>query len=221
VAPVTVELVPDAPVERLDLGGGAWVDVVRGWLRGGDELHDVLVENVAWRPSRIYRYDHYVDEQRLGSWWRPGQPVPHPVLLDAHRRLQHVYGVRFDGFSLIHYRDGQDGQGFHRDRELRWLDDTVIAVLSLGARRPWLLRPRANRNAHHLPNHGAVHDLAPGSGDLLVMGGACQATWEHSVAYQRGRSVQSRVSLQWRWTSKQGRPQEGGNYRSPRLYGRR
>ena len=103
---------------------------MRGWIRGGDELHDHLVATVSWQPSQIYRYDHYVDERRLGAGWRPGQPAPHPVLLDAHRRLQHAYGVRFDGFGLIRYRDGEDGQGFHRDRELRWLDDTIIAVLS-------------------------------------------------------------------------------------------
>lgn len=217
---MTVELVPDAPLERLDLGGGAWVDVVRGWISGGDVLHDLLVENVAWRPSQIYRYDHYVDERRLGARWTVGQPAPHPVLLDAHRRLQHQYGVRFGGCGIIRYRDGEDGQAFHRDRELRWLDDTVIAVLSLGARRPWLLRPRANRHAHDLPNKGAVHDLAPGSGDLIVMGGACQATWEHSVAYQRARPTESRVSLQWRWTSKQGRPEVGPDYRAPLFYSR-
>ena len=72
---------------------------------------------------------------------------------------------------------GRDGQAFHRDTDMRWLDDTVIAILSLGARRPWLLRPRANRYDHS-EGKGAVLDIAPGSGDLLVMGGRSQADWE-------------------------------------------
>ncbi|HVX16491.1 MAG TPA: alpha-ketoglutarate-dependent dioxygenase AlkB [Acidimicrobiales bacterium] len=217
---MTVALAAEPEVERLDLGAGAWVDVVRGWIDDGDELHDHLAERVPWRGSQVYRYDHYVQERRVGSFWKLGSPPPHPVLLDAQRWLQHRYHVRFDGCSLIRYRDGSDGQAFHRDRELRWLDETLICVLSLGARRPWLLRPRANRHDHDLPAKGATHDFAPDSGDLLVMGGTCQVGWEHSVAYQPASAYGSRVSLQWRWTSRRGRPEVGANYRAPRFYGR-
>ena len=119
---------------------------------------------------------------------------------------------------MIHYRDGRDGQGFHRDTDMKWLDDTIIAILTLGARRPWLLRPRANRYEHS-EGRGATHDLKPGSGDLIVMGGRCQADWEHSVPYLPGRPVGIRVSLQWRWTSRTGRPFVGGSYRAPAFYG--
>jgi alkylated DNA repair dioxygenase AlkB len=137
----------------------------------------------------------------------------------VHRFLQHHYRVTFDGFALNWYRDGRDGQAFHRDRDMQWLDETVIAILTLGATRPWLLRPRANRYAHDLPDKGAVIDLAPGSGDLHVMGGATQAGWEHSVA-QIGRPVGGRISVQWRWTSRRGRQERGGSYRKPRHYSR-
>ena len=109
------------------------------------------------------------------------------------RWLTHRYRVRFDGYALAWYRDGRDSQAFHRDRELRYLDDTVIAVLSLGARRPWLLRPRAHRDRHDLERHGATHDLAPGPGDLLVMGGRCQADFEHSVPKVHGAARRSRL----------------------------
>jgi hypothetical protein len=145
--------------------------------------------------------------------------VAHPVLIEAHRWLQHRYGVRFDGFTLVRYRDGGDGQGFHRDRDMRFLDHTVVAVLTLGATRPWLLRPKGHRHAHGLPARGATHDLAPASGDLLVMGGRCQADWEHSVAPVPRRPVGERISIQWRWTSRQGRPEVGGSYGAPRRYG--
>src|SRR5205814_9445510 len=125
-------------------------------------------------------------ERRLGSGWGRGSPIPHPALADATRALQRDYGVRFEGFGMMQYRDGTYGQAFHRDTDMRWLDDTVIAILSLGARRPWLLRPRTSRY-DHTETKGAIHDLAPGHGDLLVMGGACQAGWEHSVPYLGAR----------------------------------
>jgi alkylated DNA repair dioxygenase AlkB len=102
---------------------------------------------------------------------------------------------------------------------MRWLDDTVIGVLTLGARRPWQLRPRANRYDHEAPNRGATHDFRPGSGDLLVLGGRCQADWEHSVPKVHGQ-IAGRVSVQWRYTSRRGRPQVGANYRAPRFYNR-
>ncbi len=206
------------PVERLDLGGGAWLDVARRWLVDADELFTHLRDEVAWQTSSLFRYDHRVEERRVGSWWKPGTPLPHPALGEATRTLQHRYSVRFDGFSMLQYRDGADGQAFHRDTDMRWLDDTIIAVLSLGATRPWLLRPRTSRHDHG-PGRGATHDLAPGSGDLLVMGGRSQADWEHSVPYLPGRPVEPRISIQWRFARRTGRPFAGGSYRDALSYG--
>jgi alkylated DNA repair dioxygenase AlkB len=210
---------PDATTERLALDDTSWVDVTRGWLTGADELFDALLTGVAWQTSRLYRYDHWVEERRLGSMWRPGTPLPHPALAEAHRTLQHRYGARFEGFSMIQYRDGGDGQAFHRDTDMKWLDDTIIAVLSLGAKRPWLLRPRTSKH-DHTETKGTTHDLAPGGGDLLVMGGRCQADWEHSVPYRAGPPTGARISLQWRYTSRRGRPFVGGSYRAPLNYSR-
>jgi alkylated DNA repair dioxygenase AlkB len=206
-------------MERLDLGNGAWVDVARGWLADADELFVHLRDEVAWETSRLFRYDHFVEERRLGSSWRPGRPLPHPALADATRTLQHHYKVQFDGFGMIQYRDGRDGQAFHRDTDMRWLDDTVIAILSLGARRPWLLRPRTSRFDHSV-GKGALHDLAPGSGDLIVMGGRTQADWEHSVPYRPNESLTPRISIQWRFARRTGRPFMGAGYRAPLTYGR-
>jgi alkylated DNA repair dioxygenase AlkB len=204
--------------ERLDLGAGSWVDLARGWMAEPDELFAHLRAEVPWQSSRLFRYDHFVEERRLGSAWRRGDPLPHPALAEATRVLQHAYGATFDGFGMILYRDGSDGQAFHRDTDMRYLDDTVIAVLSLGARRPWLLRPRAARHDHD-PGRGATHDLAPGAGDLVVMGGRCQADWEHSVAYRPGEPLGERISLQWRFARRTGRPFVGGSYRAPLHYG--
>ena len=209
----------DCDVERLWLDETSWVDVARGWLAGADEVFAALRDGVDWQASRLFRYDHWVEERRLGSFWRPGRPLPHPAVAQAQRALQARYRVLFDGCGLIHYRDGSDGQAFHRDTDLRWLDDTIIAVLTLGAQRPWLLRPRTSR-FDHSEGRGATHDLAPAAGDLIVMGGRCQADWEHSVAHLPTCHVAPRISLQWRATSRRGRPFVGASYRAPLTYRR-
>lgn len=216
----TQYLTRDVAVERIELGEGAWVDVARDWMADAAELYEHLLTGVAWQTSRLFRYDHMVEERRLGASWRSGMPLPHPALAEATRSLQHRYRVQFGGFSMLQYRDGTDGQAFHRDTDMRWLDDTVIAILSLGAQRPWLLRPRAAR--HTLaPGKGATHDLVPGSGDLVVMGGRCQADWEHSVPYLGPRSaVGPRLSVQWRCARRTGRPFQGAGYGAPLHYGR-
>lgn len=208
-----------ANVERVELDEGSWVDVVRGWVVNADALYDTVVAAMPWRQGRVFRYERWVDEPRLTAAQPSGRPPADPVLLDAQRALRARYGVTFDGFSLNWYRNGEDSQAFHRDRDLRWLDDTLIALLVLGARRPFRLRPRANRYAHEAPDRGATHDLAPGHGDLVVMGGACQVGWEHSVPRAPGVAG-GRISVQWRWTSRTGRPVVGASYRAPRVYDR-
>lgn len=212
----------DAAFERLDLGAGAWVDVARGWLIGADDLFVHLRDNVAWATNRLFRYDHFVEENRVGAFWSRGAPLPHPALGDITRTLQHRYRVEFNSFGMIQYRSARDGQAFHRDTDMRWLDDTVIAILTLGARRPWLLRPRISRNDHaQWETKGAAHDLAPGAGDLVVMGGRTQAEWEHSVPPLGHRPMAPRISVQWRHARRVGRPFMGARYDAPLRYGRR
>jgi len=204
-------------VERVDLDERSWIDVARGFLPDADALYEELTQLDRWQQTRIFRYDHWRDEPRLTTMFKTAEaPAP---LLDVQRALQNRYGLLFDGFSLNWYRDGRDGQAFHRDRDLKWLDETLIAILTLGAQRPWLVRPRSSKFDHSAENKGAVLDLAPASGDLVVMGGATQVGWEHSVAQIR-RPVAGRISVQWRWTSKRGRQEIGGSYRKPRRFSR-
>jgi alkylated DNA repair dioxygenase AlkB len=206
-------------VERTWLDEGSWVDVVRGWVEGAESLYDTLVAEVTWSRSRLFRYERWVEQNYEAASYRLAEPLPDPVLRDATRALRARYKVGFDGFSLIRYRDQRSSMAFHRDTDLRWLDDTVIALLVLGARRPFLLRPRANRHAHGLPAKGATHDLAPGHGDLVVMGGRCQQGWEHCVPAV-DHPLGGRVSVQWRWTSGTGRPFAGSSYRAPLYFDR-
>ena len=107
--------------------------------------------------------------------------------LEAH------YDVPLGGIGLNYYRDGRDSVAPHRDRELRHLDDTLIAIVTLGARRPFLIRPRGG---------GKSRDISPASGDLLVMGGRTQVGWEHGVP--KVKTAEPRISVTWRWSSEKG-----------------
>lgn len=205
-------------MERLQLDEGSWVDIGRGWLPDAAELYTELTESVRWQQSRVFRYERWVEEPRLSAWYRADAQAP-PALLEVQRRIQRDYRVTFEGFSLVWYRDGRDLMAFHRDRDMKWLDETLIAILTLGAQRPWQLRPRANRYAHEAQAKGATHDLRPGSGDLMVVGGRTQVGWEHGVPAVR-TPVAGRISIQWRWTSKRGRQELGGSYRKPQTYSR-
>jgi alkylated DNA repair dioxygenase AlkB len=180
----------DAPWERVDLGNGAWVDVARTYLLGADTLLDDLVAQVAWRAGRRPMYDRVVDDPRLSYRYSPGEAVPHPELVAAREALAARYRVPLGELALNFYRDGRDSVAFHRDRELRELDDTIVVILTLGAQRPFRIRPFGHTGARS-------RDLAPGAGDVLVMGGACQREWEHGVP--KVARAGPRVSAMWRW----------------------
>ena len=212
-------LTPHPVVERVELDGSSWLDVVRGLLLDADGVHDELVRDVAWEQNRVFRYERWIADPRLSAY--QAGAARHPALATVEAWIATRYKVQFDGVALAHYRDEHDSVAFHRDRELRWLDETVIGVLTLGTRRPWLLKPLIGHRTdagdeRHLA--GAI-DLSPASGDLMVMGGRCQAAWLHAVPKVRGR-VGSRVSAQWRWTSRRGRRDPNPSYYAPRHFSR-
>ncbi len=183
-----VEVRRDTPFERIDLGDGAWVDVARAWLGGADEVLGRLVQTVEWRQRRRRMYDRIVDEPRLTHWYRAGDPLPDEALAWFRLAMGRRYGVQFGAVGLNHYRGGPDSVAFHADRELRHLDDTLVAILTLGGARPFLLRPQGG---------GRSVDLRPASGDVVVMGGRCQAAWEHAVP--KVAAAGPRVSASVRW----------------------
>jgi alkylated DNA repair dioxygenase AlkB len=210
-------IVEDPVVERLALDESAWVDVVRGLLPAAtaDAVHDELATTVAWEQGRVFRYERWVDMPRLDGY--QSGSGRHPALVEVEHWISRRYRVRFDGVALAQYRDAQDSVGFHRDRELRWLEDTVVGALTLGARRPWLMKPLDGvRRGTEDDLVGAI-DLSPASGDLIVMGGRCQAGWLHAVPKVRHR-VRSRISGQWRWTSRRGERDRNPSFYAPRLY---
>jgi alkylated DNA repair dioxygenase AlkB len=209
-------------VERIELDATSWVDVYRAWIVGADELYAAVTESVAWRQGRVFRYERPIDEPRVGAWFGRDTPYPHDVFADAERDVERRYRASFDGFALAWYRDGDDSVAFHRDDDLRYCDETVIAILSLGARRPWLVQPRGNRDRFRPGYGGKALDFRPGHGDLLVMGGRCQADWLHAVPKQPalGRAG-GRISAQWRWTSGRGRREQQPRYGAAREFSRK
>jgi alkylated DNA repair dioxygenase AlkB len=212
----TAWLATDPVVERLQLDDTSWIDIVRRLVAvdRADSVHDDLARDTAWEQGRVFRYERWVDDPRL-SGWQAGD-ARHPALQEVEAWITDRYPVRFDGVALARYRDERDSVAFHRDRELKWLEDTVIGVLTMGAQRPFLVRPLTGVKAEPGDMTGVL-DLRPASGDLLVMGGRCQAAWLHAVPKVQGRA-RSRISAQWRWTSRRGKPDTNPSYYAPRYF---
>lgn len=181
-------------LRRHELSRGAWVDHLPGWVRGSDAVLDTLRHDVPWRAERRTMYDTEVDVPRLLCWYAAGRPLPHPLLTAARDALTRHYapelGEPFVTAGLCLYRDGRDSVAWHGDTQGRSAHtDTMVAIVSFGSPRPLLLRPRGGG--------GTSLRFTLGHGDLVVMGGSCQRTWEHAVP-KTARPVGPRVSVQFR-----------------------
>ena len=174
---------------RRILGRGAWVDLVPGWVTGGDTLFDEVYATAPWKAFERPMYERVVGVPRLETraW------SDRPRLLDRMARcLGRRYGVALPSISANLYRDGHDSVAWHGDRIGRHRVDSVVAILSLGATRTLLLRPDGGGPSLSFPLH---------SGDLLVQGGSCQRTFEHCVP--KRSAAGPRISVMFR--------QRGGN----------
>lgn len=184
-------------VRRTVLAHGAWVDVRPGWVTGSDELFTRLAPDgpagVEWRGEQRQMWDKQVTTPRLLRFYRAPERLPDPVLEQARDALSRHYGAElgepFTTAGMCLYRDGRDSVAWHGDRFGRAADhDTMVAIVSLGAPRALLLRPRGGgESLRHVLGHG----------DLLVMGGSCQRTWDHCVP-KSSRPVGPRISIQFR-----------------------
>ncbi len=203
---------------RTLLGEGSWVDLVTGFVRNADVVMAQLHTEANWRQNETLRYDKYVPERRLSAGLRADS---RPLLHHTDMHLRATYRQPMDGVAAILYRNGEDFQGLHSDREMRWLDDTLIAIVVLGQRRPFVIRERtrwADSIVNRVPSGDDPNDLMlmPGEGDLLVMGGRCQADWLHGVpAFE---TQNPRISLTWRWARRTGRPDTNPGYGEGRQF---
>lgn len=160
--------------ERIHLDGTAWIDVVPGWVSGSDQLFRTLAETLPWAQRTRFLYEQNRIEPRLTAGWSAGTGRPlEPAVLDEMRAvLSGRYGVLFDSAGFNFYRDGQDSVAWHRDKIPQRIHQPVVALVSLGEPRRFLLRPRGG---------GPSRPFPLGHGDLLVTGGDTQRTWEHAV----------------------------------------
>ncbi|HKJ12023.1 MAG TPA: alpha-ketoglutarate-dependent dioxygenase AlkB [Ornithinimicrobium sp.] len=184
-------------VSRTVMGDGAWVDLRPGWVTGSDELFDRLRlgggARVEWQGERRRMYDRVLDTPRLLRYYGEGERLPDPALDQAREELSAHYhselGEPFRTVGMCLYRDGRDSVAWHGDRFGRSADeDTMVAIVSIGAPRALMLRPRGG---------GTSMRFVLGHGDLLVMGGSCQRTWDHCVP-KTTAPVGPRISIQFR-----------------------
>ena len=181
-------------VVRHQLSAGAWVDHLPGWVAGSDAVLDVLLGDIGWRADRRQMYDREVAVPRLLRWYSGTATLPHPVLTEARESLNRHYGAelgeRFVTAGMCLYRDGRDSVAWHGDRIGRGRSaDTMVAIVSFGSPRPLMLRPAGGG--------GESLRFPLGHGDLVVMGGSCQRTWEHCIP-KTAKPVGPRVSVQFR-----------------------
>lgn len=184
---------PFDPIERVPLSAGAWLDVRPGWVSGADALFDAVSERVPWYGERRQMYDRIVDVPRMLCFYDSDDVLPHPLLVSAREALSRHYraelGEEFSTAGMCLYRDGRDSVAWHGDTLGRGRrEDTMVAILSLGSPRHLMLRPRGGGPSRKYP-------LGPG--DLIVMGGSCQRTWEHCIP-KTARPVGPRISIQFR-----------------------
>ena len=180
-------------VTRHELDRGAWVDHLPGWVEGSDEVLEVLLGDIGWRADHRQMYDREVAVPRLLRWFDAGEPLPHGLLVEARGALDEHYrpelGEPFATAGMCLYRDGRDSVAWHGDRIGRGRShDTLVAIVSFGSPRALLLRPVGG---------GASVRFSLGHGDLVVMGGSCQRTWEHCIP-KTAKPVGPRVSVQFR-----------------------
>jgi len=177
--------------QRRHLAEGAWVDHLPGWLEGADALFARLLGGTPWSQHERWMYERKVTEPRLTHRWYldrgADQDVAPTALQDMAAALSSHYGVTFSQVGVNLYRDGSDSVAWHGDRIAREIPEAIVALVSLGAPRPFRLRPKGG---------GPSLGYLPGPGDLLVMGGSCQRTWDHAVP--KVSASGPRISIQFR-----------------------
>ncbi len=158
-------------LRRHELAHGAWVDHQPGWVAGHDLLFDELEEGLAWKAETMRMYDRTVTVPRLlAGIPRTGAGQP---LIEAMRlALSAHYGEEFTRTTAALYRDGKDSVAWHGDTTARDMDQAIVATISLGQPRRFMLKPTEGGRSIAFP---------AGRGDLIVMGGTCQRTWRHGI----------------------------------------
>jgi alkylated DNA repair dioxygenase AlkB len=171
-------------LQRLQLDDSAWLDYCPMWLSGDQSLFHELTERAEWSQPVVRMYEQEVKTPRLVARIDPNAHSVIPQIIDT---LSDRYRTRLDQVSAGWYRDGNDSVAYHGDRIARERPRSTVATVSLGGARRFLIRPKGG---------GRGHSLSLGHGDLVVMGGSCQRTWEHAVP--KVAAAEPRIALMFR-----------------------
>jgi alkylated DNA repair dioxygenase AlkB len=176
-------------LRHIDLDSESWVEHAPGWISQPDRLFEEILASRTWQQRSRRMYDRRVLEPRLTAPWSlsSGEPLSPPILEEIRVLLSERYGREFDSVGFNLYRDGRDSVAWHADRISKEIEDPVVALVSLGDTRKFLLRPKGG---------GKSRAFLLSRGDLLVTGGKTQRTWQHSVP--KVAHAGPRISLAYR-----------------------
>ncbi len=181
--------------DRVDWRTVRWRDL------DSDALARIAFRNIRWKQDHIRLYGKRMPLPRLTAWYGDRgrtytysgiTSTPNPWndrLLDLKRRVEAVADVEFNSVLLNWYRDGSDHLGWHADDEAELGRNPTIASVNFGATRDFILRRKDDRSTRLV--------LPLGHGTLLLMRGALQHHWEHSVP-KRLKVTESRFNLTFR-----------------------
>jgi alkylated DNA repair dioxygenase AlkB len=180
-------------IERTDLGNGAWVERQIGWAAQPDQLFVQLLENLEWQDGveRI-RGEEVPRPRQVATLARDDIAAGLETIGEMSDALTRRYEVVLDRITCNLYRDGRDSVAWHGDRVARDLPEATVAILSLGEARPFRIRPKGG---------GASMGWPAGRGDLIVMGGSCQRTFDHSIPKVASAGPRIAVMFRNRYTS--------------------
>jgi alkylated DNA repair dioxygenase AlkB len=179
-------------IRRMVLSEGAWLEHHSSWLEGHERVFRQLEQSIDWQSHRRLMYEREVDVPRLVAR-APSEGPLAELLRSLARTLGARYGRPFPSISLAYYRDGNDSVAFHGDKLGRLVDDSIVATLSVGEPRRFLIKPNVNSSAS---SGGSSLSFDLGWGDLFVMGGTCQRTWQHAIP--KRRHAHPRISIMFR-----------------------
>jgi alkylated DNA repair dioxygenase AlkB len=180
---------PLSRLQRIRLDEESWVDHAASWISGADHLFAEVLTGRQWEQRSRHMYDQRVQEPRLTASWNAlsGDRLEPPILEEIRLVLSERYQRDFDSVGFNLYRDGRDSVAWHADHIAREIEDPIVALVSLGEPRKFLLRPKGG---------GGSRGFLLGRGDLVVTGGRTQRDWEHSVP--KVARAGPRISLAYR-----------------------
>jgi alkylated DNA repair dioxygenase AlkB len=160
-------------MRRLRLDEESWVDHLPGWVDEHESVFCRLGETTDWKAASREMYERVIEVPRLLASL-PDDGPGHPLVDEMKAALEGHYALKLGGVSAALYRDGRDSVALHGDTWARELPMALVAIVSVGAPRRFVMRPVG-------AGAGQQRVFNVGWGDLLVMGGASQRRWLHGV----------------------------------------